>query len=323
MIVPFLRSSLITTSRLCEGRVFIEYGIGRRSSDSDATTKGSVIHQVLELMAVEKLNRQNGLSEQEIDPYGILEEVYQKFDDGKPGVLKDGSYKECIGLLKKALEFQNGIYNPLNQNVLAVEYSFDIEIKEDWAAYKHEIPDGVLAGNLRLKGTCDLICEEDEQTIHIIDYKTSKTTKDWATDKEKTSENIKEDPQLKFYFYALAHEFPQYENIMMTLYFVRLGKPLTAIFDRSDLPDIENWIKKGYKKLQSIEQPKWIDRTKTKWKCRFCAFSKDIEPGSNQTVCKFFQSKLKKDGFQKTMADKADYSIITSYGSGGGKEFKE
>ena len=322
MIISFLRSSLITTSRLCGGRAWIEYNIGRRSDTNDANLKGSIIHQVLEQLALEKLNRQKGNASREIDPFILLEETYEKFYEENPGKLKDTSRKECISLLEKALMFQNGAYHPLNQNVLAVEHFFDFEIDKPWAEYSYEVPDGTLKGKLRLKGNCDLIIKEDENTLVCIDYKTSSTVKDWATDKEKTPDTIHQDPQLKFYFYALAHEFPQYENIIMTMYFIRLGKPLTAIFERSQLGEIEEWIRKGYNKLQDTDNPKFIDKGPSNWKCRFCQFSKTME-NEKETTCKFFQRELKEKGMDTTMRNFADYKILSSYGSGASKSFKD
>lgn len=322
MYITFLRNSLITSSRLCPGKSWIEYGLGRRSGDNHASAKGTILHSVLENLAKEKLSRQNGCVAVDVNPYDLLDEIYNQFEKDKPNVLKDDSHKDCVKLLDKVLAFRSGVFNPLNQNIVAMERYFDIEITKPWAAYEYETPNGPLIGNLKIKGNADLICEEDG-CLSVTDYKTGRLTTDWATDKEKTAENIREDTQLKLYFWALAHEFPEYENIMLTIYFIRYDRPLTAIYDRSELPEIEEWIRKGYKKLKEMDQPKFIDRGPKKWKCKMCEFSKTLEGNSGKTVCKFFQDELKKKGFQKANAEHTDFSTLTSYGAGGGCDFRQ
>ncbi len=337
MITPFLRSSLINTFELCQGRAWLDYGIGLRGEAGKAALIGSCVHGVLELFGCQKLAIQNKQDHFEHDSFGhwqcsvlaekfpstVLDVVYRYYDENNSGLFDGTSYKECEKIVNQALELHDGAFDPRNSNIIAVEYPFDIQVDEPWGEYEYESPTGIVKGRLSLKGTVDQISYEDENTIHILDWKTGKTTKNWATDKEKDLASLYDDIQLQLYYYALSKCFPKIENVLITLYFIRINTPFTIGFDRSDLPKVENFIREKYEEILSVENPKFIAGTKIGWKCRFCAHSKNKQSGTNKSVCDFFQEQLRRYGYNKTMKKFARWESINSYGSGGSSKDRE
>lgn len=350
MIVPFLRSSLINTYDLCQGRSIIEYGVGRRGEAGKAALIGSCVHGVLEIAALYKLAQQKDPENISFvhDSFGswggefssrvALNVVYNYYNKESPDLFTEDSYSECEKLLEKAFSFEDGSFDPANQNIIAAEYAFDIPMKRDWAKYSYTEPNGTVVNDyLSLKGTVDLITQVNDHTICCTDYKTGKTANDWATGKTKTSEMVVEgvviedndkttslykDAQLQLYYYALAHDFFD-KDIIINLYFVRLNKLFTIIFERTDLPKIEKFLQSKYEEMVQTTQPTWLVDTKNRWKCKWCPHYTNREAGTNQTVCWHFKNAIARKGYDKVMADKADWKSISSYGAGGSSKSRE
>src|SRR5579859_3392287 len=149
MIVPFLRSSSINCFSLCPGRFFIDYNIGRRGEAGKAALIGSICHGVMEVSALYKLAQQNdpnnvtfwhdsfGRWGGEFYPNITLDVVYEYYDKESPGLLVEDSYEECEKLIKQALSFQDGSFNPQNCDIISAEYPFSVEIKEEWSKYSY------------------------------------------------------------------------------------------------------------------------------------------------------------------------------------------
>jgi ATP-dependent helicase/DNAse subunit B len=333
MICTFLRSSSINTYNLCEHRYFLEYNLNIKGGHSKATLIGSTLHAVMESLALCKLAEQNNKDRWTHSEFGdwlvieydwirFLEYIYNKYDEENPGLFDDKSYRECFDLVLKALTYSNGAYCPDNQTIEAVEFFFDIEIDQPWARYNYNLPDGKkLTGNLSLKGSIDLISRQDEKTLVITDYKSSKSINDWNTGKEKNNENLREDTQLQLYFYALAKSFSAVETFIFILYFVRLDIPFTVIFDRNDLPKAEEFIRKQYESIRSNYKPSLlIDDKNNNWKCfRLCPHWKSLEE-NGQNTCTFYRNEINKLGYKKAMAKHADFELIDNYGDGGSQK---
>ena len=326
MICIFIRSSSLNDMELCPGRFWITYTIGRRGGNSRATLIGTIVHAFMESLALVKLAQQDGRDKFTHAEFGewllidycsttFLSFIYKKYDEENPNLLQEGDYDECMKLCMKAIEYSGGMFCPSNNDVFAVEHKFDLTLPQDWAKYSYETPNGPLEGQLRLAGTVDIIYKENENTLHVVDYKTSKGIDNWATGISKTTNNLKFDNQLILYYYALAHEFPQYKNILITLYFIRLNKPFTIIFERSELPTIEKLLREKYEEIKDLKSPSWLKETSSKWKCRFCPHNNTMEAETNLSVCDFFRQELRSKGYEKATADNADYSQISSYGA--------
>ena len=111
------------------------------------------------------------------------------------------------------------------------------------------MPDGTKAtGQLAIKGTIDLVTQIDDGVIEVIDWKTGQR-KNWATGEEKTYEKLLEDPQLLLYNYAISRLYPDYEQAIMSIFFIRDGGPFSMCFDKSDLKKRYNQIQTNFKRL--------------------------------------------------------------------------
>lgn len=282
MIITYLRSSSYGTHSMCEHQYFLEYVLGYRSPSNKKADKGTIVHKVLEILAYVKLNLQNNndtfvddvVGEVHVEQYNlntIIEKVYKYYTSRfthHAWEIKD--YKDCHTWVHKALSYNNGMFDPRNRNILQPEQHFDIEIKKPWSSYKYDTPEGVLEGNLAIKGTIDLITKVDDQTIEIIDWKTGRRL-DWATGQEKTLEKLQHDPQLRIYHYAVSMLYPKIEHCMVSINFINDGGAYSICFDKKDLSTTEDMIRRKFETIKQTQRPR-LSKT---WKCnKLCHFGK-------------------------------------------------
>lgn len=190
-----------------------------------------------------------------------------------------------------SLDYLNGAFDPRNRDVIAPEMGFDIELKKDWAKVEYQIKEKTFSGNLRLKGTMDLITRVGPGIIEIVDWKTGQRI-DWGDNcKEKDFDYLCTDKQLMFYYYVASQLFPD-DEIFITIFFIRNGGPFTIPFDRERIPEIEQWLMEKFIEMTNEKEPKMISESQTDFRCtRLCKFFKD---GS----CSFLADKIKNKGFQ-------------------------
>jgi len=282
MIVTYFRSSSYNTHSLCEQQYFLEYVLGWRGPSGQKADKGTIVHKVLEILAFIKKAQQDQnkfidddiVGKINIESYSlnsIIEKVYRHYseaNDHHKWALKD--YKDCHTWIYKAIEFNNGMFDPRNRNILCPEQHFDIEIKKPWAAYSYNTPEGKLEGYLALKGTIDLITLVNDNTIEVIDWKTGKRL-DWATGQEKTQEKLENDPQLRIYHYAISHLYPKINHIIFSIYFINDGGPFSICFDKSDLNKTEDMLRHKFDIVKNTKKPK-LNKS---WMCnKLCHFGK-------------------------------------------------
>lgn len=274
---------------MCEQQYFLEYVLGWRGPSNQKADKGTICHKVLELLAIIKQNQQNSESTFNDDIVGLvdtdnyslddlIEKTYlyytQQFSHHK---WSDKDFSDCKSWVYKAINYNNGMFDPRNRNILCPEQHFDLVIDKPWSKYKYETDDGILEGNLGLKGTIDLITKVDENTLEIVDWKTGKRL-DWATGQEKTHEKLQSDPQLMIYHYAISHLFPQYDYIIVTIYFINDGGPFSIMFDKSDLQRTEDMLKNKFEIIKKNKKP----RLHQSWMCgKLCHFGKTTFQGSH------------------------------------------
>lgn len=348
MIIPYLRSSAMSGIDFCEQSWFLNYGLGIEDIAHIKTIKGSVVHKVLELLAVAQLNRQQGNktffdkdlnTELDVDlctGNALLDPVFDDFakddprlnqpalnkelmgDDKKaktkPYDIASITHKEdCLKSVNKALDFEGGSFDPSKSYIVSPEQHFDFPVMKKWATYVDAEGNTV---QLRVKGTMDLLTRESEQPLiyHLKDYKTGRVW-DWGKDKEKNYESLLNDTQLRLYHYAACKLYPEIETILVTIYFINFDLPFTLSFDRDQLPETEQILKKYYKRMVSMYRPK----LSVSWKCKsFCYFGKNLQPGTDKTICQFFKDKVQQIGIDKTIEGFANKEKLGQY-SGGGK----
>lgn len=282
MIITYFRSSSYNTHSMCEMQYFIEYVLGWRGPSGQKADKGTIVHKVLEILAVIKKGTQDSLEVIDDDVVGklstskynldrIIEQVYRHYTTSSPHhkwTARD--YKDCHAWVYKALDFNDGMFDPRNREILMPEQHFDFEIKKPWAKYSYDVGGEKISGNLALKGTIDLITLVNGNTIEVIDWKTGRRL-DWATGQEKTQEKLESDPQLKIYHYAIRHLYPDIKNIIFSIYFINDGGPFSICFNDDELADTENMLRAKFDKIKSVKRP----ALSKSWMCKkLCHFGK-------------------------------------------------
>lgn len=200
------------------------------------------------------------------------------------------------------LEMDDGAYDPRFLNIVEAEREFDITFKEDWAKYKYEINGEVIEGYYGLKGTMDLIVQEDEDTYIIHDYKTGQR-KNWATGEIKDFEALQKDKQLMLYYMVAKQLYPG-KNIYVNILFVRDGGPYTIFFDDSHIEKMKDILKEHFKQVQINDLPSLLDPNHNDFRCKIlCDFHKNKWPGTNKSMCDFLHEKIREKGTKKVIEE--------------------
>lgn len=280
--ITFLRSSSFNSHDMCQMKYFIEYVLGFSGKSNKKADKGTIFHKTMEVLACVKLHRQNKPGArvfnddicgkvkippniEDVDVYLILDKVYAYYTGHiVHHEWEEVDYKDCKKWIAKALEFRNGMFNPLKQNIIQPEQNFNIELTQDWSAY--EYPEYNLKGFLKLMGTIDLVTQVDKDTYEICDYKTGKNI-NWGTDMVYTYENIHHNFQLRFYHLVCSILYPQIKTLLITIYFVNDGGPITLTLGHEDISDTLDMIRAKFEEIRDTDFPE-LNKT---WKCtKFC-----------------------------------------------------
>lgn len=274
---------------MCPMQYFIEYNLGLKSPSNKKADKGTICHKVFEILAWIKLSIQQNQSYFDDDIVGkidisnynldhIIEQVYNyytsKFTHHQWSAV---DFKDCYKWVYKALEYNSGMFDPRNRNIVQPEQHFDIEIKKDWAKYKYKTQEGMLEGYLAIKGTIDLITKVNDNTFEVIDWKTGRRL-DWATGEEKTLDKLHKDPQLMLYYYAIKHLYPDIHHIIVSINFINDGGMFSVCFDDSHLYKVETMLRNKFETIKNTNNPP-LNKT---WKCgKLCHFGKNTFENSD------------------------------------------
>lgn len=197
-----------------------------------------------------------------------------------------------------ALDYKGGIFDPRKRDIVAPETYFDFEVTEPWGKYNYELNGTVVSGNLKLRGTIDLVTKLDEDTYEIVDWKTGQRL-DWATGETKTYEKLQRDMQLLYYYYAAKRLWPN-KNILVSIFFIRDGGPYTPPFDDSSLDTTQRSISRLFNYIQNIKVPKLLDPKQKDFRCtKICEHYKS-QIGSHNT-CQFIYNHIKQYGLDQTI----------------------
>jgi hypothetical protein len=303
---------------MCEQQYFFEYVLGYRGPSNQKADKGTIVHKVLEILAIIKQSQQNNVTTFEDDIVGMVnveaynidtltEQVYQyyssRFSHHKWSI-KD--FTDCRLWVEKAITYNNGMFDPRNRNILCPEQHFDIVIEKDWSKYKYKLAEGTLEGNLAIKGTIDLITQVGDNTIEIIDWKTGRRL-NWATGQEKTQEKLEEDPQLRIYHYAIQKLYPHIDHIMVTIFFINDGGAFSVIFDKSDMPKTESMLRDKFEIIKKTQKP----RLHKSWMCsKLCHFGKStFENSSVLPILEYRDNQLCQKNTHMTKCEQIKHDI--------------
>lgn len=320
MIVTYLRSSSYGCHEMCAMKYFMEYILGWRGKTHIKAEKGTIVHKVLEILAIIKLKQQEGYDRKTFDDEIVGRVHMQKYDIDRltkkcydyyvgfsPNEWTTADYKECLKWVYKAIEYQGGKFDPRNMDIVAPEQAFDITINEPWAMYSYQTADGTnLEGLLSIKGTIDQISRIDDNTYMVLDWKTGRRW-NWAKDKEKTYEALQSDHQLMMYYYACQCIYPDIDNFVMCIYFINDGGPFNVCFSREDLPRIERMLQKKFEDIRDTGIP----MRNRSWKCRsFCHYGKNSFRGTDvKPIKERRESQVCKKGETMTMCEQTNYCL--------------
>jgi len=112
-----------------------------------------------------------------------------------------------------------------------------------------------------LMGAIDKVEEYDDDTILIIDYKTSKTAP--------TSSEMKDDIQLSLYDIVARQLFPQYKRIILSLDLLKSSVLYTYRTD-SQREEFESYLKVIYDQMKSFDESKAVATLNTF--CPWCDY---------------------------------------------------
>ena len=331
LIVTYIRSSSYNAESICQNSYFLSYVLGIRSLSGKAADMGNVVHKAMELFARQKQCWQAGTEGYEDENFGYLKAAdindemavdisYKYYSEMSPHLTwTKADLKTCHGWTAKAVQLNDGMYDPRKQDVVEAEQKFDFVIDKPWAAYEYELGGEIIKGQLGIKGTMDLVVRDGPNDIHVIDYKTGQR-KDWAKDgnDKKTYKELRYDPQLCIYHYATCMLFPEAEDITMTIYYINDGGPFTFFFEKKDMEFTESILQKKFDRIRNTKVP----NLRVSYRCtKFCYFGKNMsEQDPTKTICQFHKEQVDKIGVEQTMLQFGSTGAYKSYGSGGGRQ---
>lgn len=271
---------------MCEQQYFFDYVLGYRSPSNKKADKGTIVHKALEILAFIKYHQQMNntsfvddiVGEINVNSYSLddmIKQVYRYYSSHfKHHDWTERDYKDCYNWTYKAINYNNGMFDPRNRKILYPEQQFDILIDKDWAKYNYG---DNLKGNLAIKGTIDLITQPNDDTLEIIDWKTGRRL-NWATGEEKTQIKLEKDPQLMIYFYAAQKLYPDIKHCIVTIFFINDGGPFSMTFDHKDIYHTEQLLKTKFQHIKKTLKPK-LNKT---WKCnKLCHYGKTTFEDTN------------------------------------------
>tara|TARA_R110000751_G_scaffold7610_5_gene30923 strand:+ start:3622 stop:4590 length:969 start_codon:yes stop_codon:yes gene_type:complete len=302
---------------------FITYVLGHRSLSGKKAQLGTIVHKALECLASCKKKLQDNPDKKSLyindDAIGkvnftpkslhtkafvarVLDKSYEHYTENCTHKYTGADIKFCRTQTETALSYNDGQFDPRKRNVVDTEPQFDIVIDEPWAKFKYKMPNGEeMEGQLAIKGTIDLVTKVTDDTIEVIDWKTGRRL-NWATGEEKTYEKLLEDPQLLLYNYAISKLYPDYEQSIMTIYYIRDGGPFSMCFDKTDQEKFLGMLEKRVKQIQRNDFPQPISRNRKSFKCtKLCDFYKKNWPGTNISICEHVEENLKAFGHDETV----------------------
>lgn len=333
MIVTFLRSSSMQSHEICPHQFYLTYVLGLRPPSGKSADRGTVVHKALEVMAHVSVCRRQGEPSYLDEAFGrvevvratpdwAIERAYHHYTSLSPHhEWLPADLRECRRLMRAALDFNGGQYDPRNLDVLALEQRFDFELEEDWARYDYTLEDGTrVVGQMGIKGTIDLIVRDrhDPAIIEIVDWKTG-ARKDWSKEgwAKKTYDEIRWDPQLCLYHYAATRLYPDIEDIFVTIFYIKDGGPYRLCFEPRDIEHTKEFLRGKFHEIRDTHVPV----LKVGRKCTtFCFFGTHRSPHDpSRTICEFFKDKVRNDGIGRTTHDYGRPGAYGEYGDGGGR----
>ena len=292
---------------------FINQNLKWRFPSNKGAALGSCVHKVLEYFAHIKLAQQQNKSMvlldigeiniSDFDILSIIDKTYQYFtsqDTMKHIQWSDKEYKTYKTYVNTAITHNNGYFNPLKKNIIALEQYINYTIDENWAI----LPDG---SNLRITGIIDLVLQDNDNTIQIWDWKTSSTLSDFNTGETIDLDYLQKDIQLMLYALVAPKIYGEDKNYICTMFFLKQKTPLSVAFSHEELKLAFNKIKHRFLEISKCSLPK-LNRT---WKCtKTCDFGKNtFENTKIKPISQFLPNGIAPIGSPMTICDQTFFEL--------------
>jgi hypothetical protein len=281
MEVNYLRASSIGTYKDCQFKYFLDYCVGLQSPAGKKALLGTMFHMVYEILAKCKKTGHYKLNDKYSNPEYLTKIVWDKYTKENPQfqyVRADRTFLNRI-----VNEMMSSKLNPLKLDILATEKQFEIDL------------DAPGFGNppCKLRGTVDLVTKLDDETLHVIDWKSGER-KDWITGKPKELDDFHKDIQIRVYNLALQIMYPEYKYRLFTVYYVRDGGPFTVTFSSQDTKESIDSLRKYYNQIKANDKPGRIkdDATRRRelFKCKYvCHYGKTLDENGKSLCDKYFK----------------------------------
>lgn len=322
MIITMFRSSSYNRYEFCPMAFYSEYCLGWTDKSGKAASKGTCVHKIMEILANTKHELQIGNESFDDEIVGkifvdnlyddslissLIEDVYLYYSTKHIHLQwTNADFRDVKNWTWRALHYNNGEFDPRNQDIVEAEPKFNFEIEEPWATYSYTLGGKELSGFLKLKGSIDLVVRENENTLHIIDYKTGAKPYDWNTDKDKTQADFFVDPQVRLYHLACKRLFPETKNFLVTVYYIRTDNPFTICLTDNDLAKTMDMVKERFLEIKECKEP----RLKRSWKCsKLCSQRHTFEGTNIEPKEEFRSGCIASQGETMTMCDQINFEI--------------
>ncbi len=191
MQITYFRSSSYNCWSICPQQYFISYSLGIPDKSGRRAEMGTIFHKVMEGLANAKLAIQNEQESFHDDVFGevkvdekrlrdpefvewLFEKSFAHYTSPAKSIHKyyPGDKRDIWMWCCDSLDYYDGMFDPRKRDIVAAEPHFDLPIDEPWAKYDYEMPDGKrLSGQLRIKGTIDLVTKIDDKHYEVVDWK--------------------------------------------------------------------------------------------------------------------------------------------------------
>ena len=278
IIIPvvYFRSTSLKTWEHCNLRYMAEYCMGLRFPSGPAAVAGTVFHEVSEVLAIckkaqdelepgtrtyEDKEKNINISYEDVNDIDIeklSKDIYEyhinKIDPARvPKTYQRKTPEASVRAWIPFKKIQTSINNvmamePRNfdvrqMSIVATEQKFDIELKEAWSKFDFKFKGKHYKGNLRLKGSIDLIVKGEDGGIELIDWKTSA--------EDKSYEEASLDLQLAMY-YLVCKKYLGLDVRQVTVVYVNTGTCCSVVFDENFV--LEK-IRSVFEEMQSCTKP--------------------------------------------------------------------
>ena len=298
--VVYFRSSSLKCYLDCPLRFYIDYCLGIKYPSGPKAILGTISHHVLEILGNCRLLQQKQPLEKgwlyqdeesgyqvyfedihSIDISALIDCVYNHhLKQIAPSRIPKSSLrkteaasfnawipkKSVITSIENIFSISPRSFDPRNAEIVATELKYDVEVDEEWAKYDFTFRNKRYKGNLRLRGSIDVIVKS-EDGLEIWDYKTG-VSDDLNTGKKKAYEDYSSDIQLALY-YTVARKYLGLDVQGVTIVFINEKTCYTVCFDEDEVMANIRDI------FLDMKESNWPDRFDSQFCMRFCPYSKN------------------------------------------------